>query len=45
MPPLLHPGDTFPELSLTVPGGETVKIPDTFAGETGTAVESGDQWR
>lgn len=32
---LLHPGDTFPELSLTVPGGETVKVPQTFGGQFG----------
>ena len=24
--PLLHPGDPFPELSLTVPSGATVKL-------------------
>jgi hypothetical protein len=24
---LLHPGDTFPELMLTVPGGTTVTMP------------------
>ena len=28
--PLLHPGDPFPELSLTAPGGATVKVPETF---------------
>jgi hypothetical protein len=28
--PLLHPGDPFPELSLTVPSGATVKVPETF---------------
>jgi len=26
--PLLHPGDTFPELSLTAPGGEIMTIPE-----------------
>jgi hypothetical protein len=25
--PLLHPGDTFPGLTLTVPGGQTVPAP------------------
>ena len=29
--PLLHPGDTFPELTLTVPGGQTVTVPEAFA--------------
>ena len=28
--PLLHPGAPFPELSPTVPGGATVKVPETF---------------
>ena len=32
---LLHPGDPFPELSLTVPGGATVKVPETFDGQFG----------
>ena len=25
---LLHPGDTFPELTFTVPGGKTVTVPE-----------------
>jgi hypothetical protein len=33
--PLLHPGDSFPELTLTVPGGQTVKVPEAFAGQFG----------
>ena len=33
--PLLHPGDTFPELSLAVPGGKTVQVPEAFAGQFG----------
>jgi hypothetical protein len=33
--PLLHPGDTFPELTLTIPGGKTVQVPETFAGQFG----------
>ena len=28
--PLLQPDDPFPELSLTVAGGATVKVPETF---------------
>ena len=31
--PLLHPGDAFPALSLTVPGGLTVQVPEAFAGQ------------
>lgn len=33
--PLLHSGDTFPELTLTVPGGQTVTVPEAFAGQFG----------
>ena len=29
---LLHLGDTFPELTLTIPGGKTVTVPMAFAG-------------
>ena len=32
---LLHPGDAFPELTLTVPGGKTVTVPEVFAGQIG----------
>jgi peroxiredoxin len=42
--PLLHPGDTFPGLSLTVPGGETVKIPDTFTGQFGVVLFIRGSW-
>lgn len=31
--PLLHPGDQFPQLTINVPGGETLIIPDAFAGD------------
>jgi len=31
--PLLHPGDPFPELTLTVPGGKKVTVPTMFAGQ------------
>src|SRR5215475_4941328 len=30
--PLLHPGDRFPALTLALPGGETLHLPDAFAG-------------
>ena len=35
---LLHPGDTFPELMLTVPGGTTVTVPEAFAGQFGVVL-------
>jgi len=42
--PLLHPGDTFPELTLTVPGGQTVKMPDAFAGQFGVLLFYRGSW-
>jgi peroxiredoxin len=42
--PLLHPGDAFPELALTVPGGETVRVPQTFAGEYGVVLFYRGSW-
>jgi hypothetical protein len=39
MPPL-HPGDMFPELSLTVPGGDVVKIPEWIGGARVTVFAS-----
>jgi hypothetical protein len=36
--PLLHPGDTFPGLTLTVPGGQSVMVPEAFAGHFGVMV-------
>jgi peroxiredoxin len=42
--PLLHPGDAFPELSLTIPGGEIVTIPDEFAGEFGVMLFNRGSW-
>jgi peroxiredoxin len=30
---LLNPGDPFPRLTMNVPGGETLTLPDAFAGE------------
>jgi hypothetical protein len=30
--PLLHPGDTFPELTLTVPGAQAIPVPGSLAG-------------
>jgi peroxiredoxin len=31
--PLLTPGDPFPRLTITVPGGRVLTIPDAFAGD------------
>lgn len=42
--PLLRPGDAFPELSLTVPGGETVTIPEAFAGHFGVMLFLRGSW-
>jgi peroxiredoxin len=42
--PLLHPGDTFPELSLTAPGGEIVTIPEGFAGQFGVVLFTRGAW-
>ena len=35
---LLYRGDTFPGLTLTVPGGKTVTVPEAFADLTGAFV-------
>ncbi len=42
--PLLHPGDAFPELSLTVPGGQAVKVPEAFAGQFGVLLFNRGAW-
>jgi peroxiredoxin len=42
--PLLHPDDTFPELSLTVPGGQTVKVPAAFAGQFAVMLFNRGSW-
>jgi peroxiredoxin len=42
--PLLQPGDTFPDLSFTVPGGETVTVPETFAGHFGVMLFYRGSW-
>ena len=42
--PLLHPGDTFPELTLTVPGGQTVQVPEAFAGQFGVMLFYRGSW-
>jgi peroxiredoxin len=42
--PLLNPGDAFPTLSLTVPGGETVRVPGAFAGQYGVLLFYRGSW-
>jgi peroxiredoxin len=42
--PLLHPGDTFPEMTLTIPGGEKVQVPETFAGRYGVLLFYRGSW-
>ncbi len=41
---LLHPGDTFPELTFSVPGGKTVTVPETFAGQFGVVLFYRGAW-
>jgi peroxiredoxin len=41
---LLHPGDTFPELTLSVPGGETLTVPDAFADGFGVVLFYRGSW-
>jgi peroxiredoxin len=42
--PLLHPGDTFPGLTLTIPGGDTVTVPEAFAGQFGVLLFYRGSW-
>ena len=42
--PLLHPGDMFPQLTLTVPGGNTIQVPGSFAGEYGVVLFNRGAW-
>jgi len=42
--PLLRPGDTFPELTLTVPGGQQIPVPGSFAGEFGVVLFNRGAW-
>jgi len=41
---LLHPGDVFPELTLTIPGGESVMVPGAFAGQFGVLLFYRGSW-
>jgi peroxiredoxin len=42
--PLLHPGDLFPDLSLTVPGGENLRVPQTFDGQFSVMLFNRGAW-
>jgi peroxiredoxin len=42
--PLLQPGDTFPQLSLSVSGGGTVTVPDALAGGFGVVLFYRGSW-
>jgi peroxiredoxin len=42
--PLLNPGDTFPRLTITVPGGENIMLPDAFAGDFGVVLFNRGAW-
>ena len=42
--PLLHPGDKFPQLSVTVSGGESITLPDVFAGGFGVVLFYRGSW-
>ena len=42
--PLLHPGDTFPELTLNIPGAHAIHVPGWFAGEFGVVLFNRGAW-
>jgi len=42
--PLLHPEDPFPALTLTQPGGHTVRVPDVFDGGFGVVLFNRGSW-
>jgi peroxiredoxin len=42
--PLLNPGDSFPRLTTNVLGGETLTIPDAFAGDFATVLFYRGAW-
>jgi peroxiredoxin len=42
--PLLNPGDSFPSLTLTQPGGESLTLPDAFAGQFGVVLFFRGSW-
>ncbi len=44
MTDLLHPGDAFPDLTLTLVGGEVLKLPDHFARRWGVVIFNRGSW-
>ncbi len=42
--PLLHPGDRFPALTVALPGGETLHLPDALAGHYAVALLLRGSW-
>src|ERR1700742_2521906 len=42
--PLLQPGDAFPQLTVNVLGGETLAVPDAFAGAFGVVLFYRGAW-
>jgi peroxiredoxin len=41
---LLHQGDTFPQLTLNVPGAHAIQVPGWFAGEFGVVLFNRGAW-
>ncbi len=42
--PLLHPGDTLPQLTLNIPGAQAIGVPGWFAGEFGVLLFNRGAW-
>jgi peroxiredoxin len=42
--PLLHPGDTFPPLTLSIPGAQAIQVPGWLAGEFGVVLFNRGAW-
>ncbi|MHA6668537.1 redoxin domain-containing protein [Homoserinimonas sp. A447] len=42
--PLLNPGDPFPTLTIKQPGGQTLALPDAFAGSFGVVLFYRGSW-
>ena len=42
--PLLHPGDTFPQLTLNIPGSQAIQVPGWFGGEFGVVLFNRGAW-
>ncbi|HEY3953723.1 MAG TPA: peroxiredoxin family protein [Streptosporangiaceae bacterium] len=42
--PLLHPGDTFPQLTLNIAGAQAIQAPGSLAGEFGVVLFNRGAW-